>query len=630
MIEDIPIKQEQNQDPTPAEVPQKVNIDELVKKFTASEKLMKREFRAKYQLAKNRLRADMDVRNRGGRKMTHENVNLVQSIGQNFVNSVYFKAPNCNLTAREDVEHEKVENTEIKTNDWLKDNKVKKVIKRCLWDAYLGGFGARFIDYEYQDFESENVIGYKKIAQPDPLSGQMMEVDDPNQPIRQRIVLKNDIVLKRIRPDLVRFPKGFDFDNYQDAQWLGFDVITPISEVKTNENWDAVIREKIKGERFTKLSDKDSTASDDSDELYAKISYYFEKPKTEMENLKLIVFCSTLTDAPLQETEFDKGQVGYPLKFIYFNPLDDDISYPNGDCWNFESQLAAVDIWWRKMVKHVERSNPKTIYDSGAISTTEIGKVKSNDDLEFAGVTNKQQKDLRSLFFEMQRAPVHPDVSRLYEVARQMISEISPKSGLSRGATDAEVDTATEAKIIQTGEIIDIEARIDDVKEFIVDIVLDVAGILEKIQYPVYITKKIEAPKLDPMTGQPVGTEEVDDIQKVGAEGFTSKINADVDVESMQSQNKDVFRRQLLDALKFLVNFEPIMNKVGKTLNPLFWLERVMETMNIRNVEKGVMDLPPIPLPITTASSTPIPGQPEGITGGIPPEATEAGMAERV
>src|SRR5690606_20625287 len=119
---------------------------------------------------------------------------------------------------------------------------------------------------------------------------------------------------------------------------------------------------------------------------------------------------------------------------------------------------------------------------------------------------------------------------------------------------------------------------------FIKDIVLDVAGILSK-SFEAPIPVKKFAPGQD---GQ-----KIEQINSVNREGFTNKINVDVDVESMRPQNKDIYRKQLIDALQFLLKFEPIMNKPkidpetgqmlpGKTLNPHFWLEKIMDTMNIR------------------------------------------------
>lgn len=615
---------------------EKMNLSKWVTRFKQSEKIMKAEFKWKYMIAKARLRAEQEIKHRNTKKMTHEQVNLVQSIGNSYVNSVYFKAPNCNLTAREEVDHERIENTEIKVNDWLKDTKIKKTVRRNIWDAYLGGFGARFIDHEYEDVEDqENIVVPGQEAQIDPMSGQMVSEAVPPQ--FGRIVLKNEIVMHRVRPDLVRFPKGFDFDNYQDSSWIGFDIIHPIDYVKNNQVWDEAVREKVEGEKYSKLSDSEKQQDSDetdADDLYAKISYVFEKPASAMEPFKLLVFCHKYTDAPLQYMDYDKGHIGYPIKFLYHNPLDDDKNYPNGDCWNMESQLSAVDTYWKKMVRHVERSNPKRVYDSGVISQQEAQKLKGNNDNEWVGITNRNKVPIPNLVMDLQAPQVHPDTSLLFQTARQLISEISPKSGLTRGAADAKPDTATEAKIMATGEVIDIEARIDDIRDYIVDIVLDVAGILEKsIEAPMPIRREL-----------PDGSMQFGEVNK---DGFTSKINVDVEVESMQAQNKDVYRRQLLDSLQFLTQFEPVMNKPtidpvtgqlrpGKTLDPQFWLERIMETMNIRNVEKGIVDLPPAP-PVLDgqpmmnppqASQTPDAPEPSESTGAMPPEAIEARLGQ--
>lgn len=601
-------------EPKPEESP--ISVQDWIKRFSASEKYMKSAFQPKYKLAKNRLRSETDVKNRNTKKMTHENVNLVYSIGNSFVSSVAFKMPSCSLTAREEVEHERVENTEIKVNDWLKDKKVKKVVQRLIWDTYLGGSGWRFIDHEYADVEDpSNIVEPEIPAQIDPVTGQEIA---PGQPAKLgRIVLKNEITIQRIRPDLVRFPRGFDFDNYQESPWIGWDSIMPLSEIKSNENWDEEVRIKIEGEKYEKLSSSDeaNASSSDSVDLYAKISFVLVKPENALGKFKLMVFCHKYPQKPLQFIDFDKGAVGYALKPMLFNPLDDDCAYPNGDPWLFESQLSAIDTWWQKMVSHVKRANPKTIYDADAIDKTEVQKLKTANDLEFVGIKNKHKQPIAAYFYEKERAPVPKDANALFEVARQLVSEIGPRSGLSRGSEGQDVDTATEAKIINTGEVIDVEARIDVVREFIVDIVLDVAGILEKsIIAPIPIRKPI----LDE-AGQETGEETVDNVT---GEGFTSSINVDVDVESMQAQNKDVYRRQLLSSLEFLLKFEPLMNKIGKTLNPQFWLERIMETMNIRNVEEGIIDLPTIG-PIDPNTGQPAPG-PAGPT--TPPISDGTGM----
>ena len=143
------------------------DVSDWIKKFHASEKNMKNNFMWKYKLAKRRIRAENEVRSRNSYKMTHFNVPLAYSVGQNFVNSVYFKSPECTLTAREEIDHEKIENTEVAVNDWIKDKKVKKTIRRCIWDAYSGGFGMRFIDHQHAPvlfFKPDQAYQIRQIA----------------------------------------------------------------------------------------------------------------------------------------------------------------------------------------------------------------------------------------------------------------------------------------------------------------------------------------------------------------------------------------------------------------------------------------------------------------------------------
>lgn len=608
------------------------SVEQWIKKFHASEKHMKNNFLWKYKLAKRRIRAESEIRSRNSYKMTHFNVALPYSIGQNFVNSVYFKAPECSLTAREEVDHEKIENTEIACNDWIKDKKIKKIIRRCIWDAFSGGFGMRFIDHHYDDTEGNQVVGYEPKEETffDEQGQQQTVVTQ--KPIMNRIVLENKIALQRIRPDMVRFPKGFDFDTYQDSPWLGFDVIMPIEEAKTHKEWDAQVVQRLQGADYEKLSDKESekTSEGESNQKYVKISYCFQKPASAMDPMMLYVWNSEIKDKPLQHVPWDKGTVGYPIKPLYFNPLDDDNSYPNGDCWNMESQFSAVDTYWKKSVRHVERSNPKRIYDSSAIDTAEANNLKGNNDLEWVAVKNKDRRDIRTFITDNNAPELPPAVDKLYVTARQLLDSVGPKSGMMQGDPESQGQnqsgTATEAKIIASGDMIDVEARIDDVKDFIVDIILDVAGIMEKsLLAGIPVKKTIEGPG---------GPQEL--IQEVNKDGFTSKINVDVDVESMQAQNKDVFRKQLIDALGLLTSMKPLFDQMGMAINPKFWTERLMETMHIRNIEEGFVELPPMPIvppramPPEYRTNAPSPA-PSGPVGGppMPPEAAVMGAAQR-
>lgn len=592
-------------------------ISKLVKEFEASRKLMKSDFYPKYQLAKARLKAELEVKGRGTRRLTHEQVNLVHSIGVNFVNSVYFKSPYANFTARENEDHKKVENTEVAFNDWIKDNKVKTVVKRVIWDAYLGGMGAVFIDYEYDDVENENapIMGQVETINEmgQAVIEEVQETDEQGNPLFERIELKNEITIQRIRPDLLRFPDGFDVFNYQESPWLGFECIHDIDFIKTNEAWDKEAREKIEGQSYSKLasSHEKKNETKGSESKYALICYKIEKPKNALGSYKMTIF-HTDCEKPLQVVDFNKGHVGYPMHFLAFNPTDDESPYPNGDPWNFESQSNAVDEWWRKMVGHVKRSNAKIIYDSGAVEAPEAQKLKSNNDNEVVGLKNVQKRNLRDLVHAMDMPVVNPDFHRLYETARQMISEISPRSAISRGAEDAKTDTATEAKIMQAGEMIDTDARIDDVAEFIKCIALDVAGILQDSYIGTMNLRKED--------------DSGDAYYEDSIDGFTRNINIDVDVESMQSQNKDVLRKHLLEALQLIGNLNPLIMQSGKQIEPLWWLERLMDTMNIRNIEKGFSDLQPV-MPVDPMGSG-LPPVEEVPSGEMPPEAIEAGAAQ--
>lgn len=563
-----------------------VKVSDWKKKFAASEKVMKRDFLPKYQLACNRVRAEHDVKGRNTKKLTHEQVNMALSIGTSFVNSVYFKSPSVSGQGTEQGDIHKVADTVTACNDWLQQSLAKKVFRRAAgWDAFKGGLGAVFVDYEYDDVPSDQQVG----VQPDPSGAIDPQTGQPAMvPQMGRTVLKNEITIQRIRPDLLRFPKGFDLDNYQEAPWLGFDVIMPLEDVKSNEKWDENVRTEIKGEAYDKLSNENkmnkSTGSGDSEDLYAKISYCFKKGANKLEPLMMLVFCAASDSAPLEYVPFDKGHKGYPIHPVYYNPLDDEVSYPNGDVWNIESQLNAIDEWWKQFFNHVKRSKPKFVYDSGSVTPQEVARLKSNEDNGWIGLKNPQKTDLRALFADLQTAELNKDLTSLFTIARQIMSEVAPKSNQSRG-DGKEVDTATQAKIIEMQDGLDVEARIDDVAGLVKAVIIDVAGILEK-SLAAPITVSNDQPDQE---GQPQASRELP------PGSFTSKILWTVDRDSLQSNNRDLIRRHLMEAMKVIADWKIFFDLAGIMPDPKFWTEKLMETMAVRNIDKGFIPAPPPP-----------------------------------
>ena len=98
----------------------------------------------------------------------------------------------------------------------------------------------------------------------------------------------------------------------------------------------------------------------------------------------------------------------------------------------------------------------------------------------------------------------------------------------------------------------------------------------------------------------------------------------------MLSQNKDVVRRQLIDLLGLFQKLAPFFNAIGEQPDPKWWIERIMETSNIRNIEKGFVKLS-LPQPvIPPGASVPSEDSGETISGDMPPEAVEDSLAQRV
>jgi len=554
MIDEIP-------ENTQTDVIADANIETWLNRLKASESYMKDEFLPKYQLARKRIRSEYEVEIRKGNR-THKQVNLAYSIGSNFINSVAPRNITVNLTARDEEETEKVENTEIKVNDFLKDKKLKRDIKRGIWDVYQGGFTGRFLDYEYQ-------------AVDDPT--QMVD-DGSGIPKPKKIVIKNKYCYKRIRPELWRFPKGFDFDNFQDSPFIAFDLLIPVQELKNYPQFDVNVVGTIKGKQYDDLTEEKSSRNSKSDILYAKLHYIFVK---DSEVIKMTVLSDENKDAPLQPlTDFDKGQVGYPTKFLYFNPLDDDYIYPSGDVWLFEALLSAVDRWWKTMYNHVRRNNPKNLLDKGNIKDfpNVVQKLKNNEDMEYVGIETKNNTPIQNVTSPFQQPEVPKDLHQFYDVARSLLDEVAPKSSLSRGNEQSKDQKATVAQIIQANEMIDTEARADEIKEFIMDIVLDLSGMMEKS----YVGEVEVSGKLADGT----------DVNRMAtSQDFSSNINIDADIETLKPLTRDIKNRQILELISQLQLLEPQLNKSGKAVNFEFFIKRFIQNIEMRGADKAITDM---------------------------------------
>jgi len=292
----------------------------------------------------------------------------------------------------------------------------------------------------------------------------------------------------------------------------------------------------------------------------------------------LLILSSENHDAPLRVMEYDKGHTGYPVKFISFNNPDDDSPYPSGDMWIIEPHLRAMDDWFKRMWNHTRRSNPKWLFNIKDIPTETLSKLRSNEDLEWVGIEPKSGRPMGEIVQSMQHPPVHNDNHSFLEVNENLLSRIAPKSSQALGG-EVKKKTATESSIIQANEMIDLDARQEDVLDFTREIIRDLVGLLERnFQGATDIKGK---------TRQGVSVNR----QNVTKAGFTSNVNIDIEIENMQHPNKNVLRAQMIEMTQTLKLFTEDLARKGKAIDGEFFVKKLLELSNIRNVEQAIVDL---------------------------------------
>jgi len=545
---------------------------------------MKKRFKPRYDLAKKRLRAEYKLAQQSGKLPAHNQVPLLYAIGTNFVNSVLFKNPYINFKARNEQETEEVENVEIKVNDFLKDKKSKKKTRRGAWDGYLAGFMCFYTDWVYEDVDTgepmmQTVNSIDEFGNPTQVEQPIIGED--GKPQTKREIIKNEPMLERIAPNLVRFPRGFDFDTPEDSPWVGFESVVTLEEARKDPKLDQEITAGLEGTAYSALVDKEAyTDNDRSEDMkFVKLFYIFYKSDNPRIPYSLKILCDEKKDKVLHDQPFKKGHVGSPLKFAHWNPLDDDDPYPMGDAWMMESQFAAIDRWWRTYLNHVKRISPKNIYNKRFVTPKEIQKLKSNEDEEWAGVgeSNKDGLPLEKLIHRFQHSPVHQDMTIFSQFAEKVLNRVSPRTSLSLGEGKS-IDTATEANIIQQGELSDLDARVEILVELFKEIGLDLAGLFQNSLQGV---TKVEG---ELPTGEKISRE-------TDKSGFTTNLDMDVNVETMQSQNREIFKRQLIDEIITIDTvIKPALKESNKTIKMEFFAKKYFENIGIRNADQAIVD----------------------------------------
>ena len=217
----------------------------------------------KYKQAKRRYNSEIGFTKTLRSKATHTDINILFKDNKDFQSAVFYRNPRIDLTAKSEDEQQirAVENLEQKVNDDIQANRqVKPLIRSLMTDEYLSGIGVAFIDYEFRSVDAKDEMG-----NPIPIpSGELDELgyplyiqDEEGEPIYQQRIIKDDVVVTKIRPENLIRPKNLDLYNYQESPFLGYIEIESIDKLKADDTLNQGLVSKITGKEYSDLMDVD-------------------------------------------------------------------------------------------------------------------------------------------------------------------------------------------------------------------------------------------------------------------------------------------------------------------------------------------------------------------------------------
>lgn len=302
-------------------------------------------------------------------------------------------------------------------------------------DAFFR-FGVMEVDYSADWIENPNAG--KPILKSD--NDSLRDPDQGNDILREpkELPQAERVYFKRIPPWRFRVG-GLDGRSFKKCSWVGYYEYYRIQDIKANKNLDNIDKLEYAGARSNDYDGKiggEILSADAEEDLKSGDLIKIWKI-WDIRQKKKFIFCENNGGMTLLEKKY-KNLPLVALKFV------EKLRgwYPVPMVFNWKSPQDEINEARQQQRIHRRRASRKYLYGQGRVSTEELNKLETGDDMTFAEVQGDPAAAIRAL----EQPPNDSSVAQAMLVSRDDMNIITGTSMEQRGQSDR--TTATQASLI--------------------------------------------------------------------------------------------------------------------------------------------------------------------------------------
>ena len=386
--------------------------------------------------------------------------NMVFSTVNVIVPSIAINSPEILVYPDQQEDLAFAETAQAMLNHQWRQIRAQDHVRAAAKDFVIGGIGVGKVTWEFETEEVDRPIEEvqmdltqrimsKRLAveeNPD------MESDFPSDEEIAKSVPRTVEKVKYDRPKVQRvspFDVFFDpdVDVFADLRWVAHRMFVPLSEARTNEDWDAAARRSLKPTRRPKARedqiDMDDSKVDDhseGDEAFVEIYEFYDLLKKEV-----CVFAEA-SNGYLLKPEKSVFPQGHPFVWVENFEVPERL-YPIGDVEMIFPLQLELAMTRTAQLNDRKRGRRITLFREEALGSTGVEKLRAGADNVMLNVTSSNF-DFDNVFRQISSQGLQPE---WYQADRQAMEDINTVSGIAEYMRGGQADirrTATEVGVM--------------------------------------------------------------------------------------------------------------------------------------------------------------------------------------
>jgi hypothetical protein len=499
----------------------------------------------------------------------------------------------------------------IINSDWQTHRYSTEALE-CIKDSLIFGFGVARVDFTNTTVAKDKTLnksdGFRKASTAMEFEARKgfgffntintrstsIPLSDPEF---ENVVMAEGAIVQRVSPfDIYvdRFAK-----RWHDMRWIAQRSLVPISEAKDNKQWKAAARDSLVGGtagRNLNFDDDVLSFTKTDSELVEIIEFY------DLLEGTYCIFAMTGNEF-LVSPRKTLGIFGHPYAIISNEIVPDEL-YPVGEVHQIASLQKELNETRRDRINRRDNVRPRLLVHKDDITEEGLTALES-DSCRTLLVPIDGTAPLSSIVYPMPSPPIPEGTYIENSQIRNDIYEVSGLSDLQRGVSQ-NLNTATEASLINSGDKGRVARKIEQVERFLEDIVRKSAVLLQMYTTTPRALKVTGIAGLQNSVLQGQGEVIGDNFFfMAGRNAISGPMDINIAVGSVSPRNDETKKKEVQTLLALMAPF------VGTVIDPKKLLTHVLRTgYGIQNPSEFFVD--PVTGPPGGLGSTQTPGEPNG------------------